>query len=42
MVRLKLDVECQGGGKMLDGGGQEGKGMLKIGRFSWTSYVHDP
>ena len=35
---LKLDVQGQRGGKMLDVDGQGG--VLKIGQFSWTSYVY--
>ena len=42
-IRLKLDVQGQGGGRMLDVAGQGGGGggrALKIGQFSWTSYVY--
>ena len=42
MVRLKLDVQGQGGGRILDVDGQEGWGVLKIGQFLWTSYVYCP
>ena len=35
-VRLKLDVQGQGGGTILDLDGQEGWGVLKIRQFSWT------
>ena len=41
-VRLKLDIQGQGYGKMLDVDGQGGWGVLKIRQFSWTSYVHHP
>ena len=40
MVRLKLNVQDQGGGRILDVPGQGG--VLKIGQFSWTSYVYCP
>ena len=41
---LKLDVQGQGGGRILDVAGQGGwdGGVLKIGQFSWTSYVYRP
>ena len=39
---LKLDVQGQGGGRFSDVGGQGGWGVLKIGQFSWTSYVYRP
>ena len=39
---MKLDVEGQGGGKILDVDGQGGRRVLKIGQFSWTSYVYTP
>ena len=42
MVRLKLDVQGQGGGRILDVGGQGGSVVLKIGQFLWTSYVYRP
>ena len=43
---LKLNVQVQGGGKILDVDGQglagvEG-GFLKVRQFSWTSYVYRP
>ena len=48
-VRLKLDVQSQGSGRILDvagqgrgGGGGGGGGILKIAQFSWTSYVYRP
>ena len=37
--RVKLDVYGQEGKKILDVNKQEG-GVLKIGQFSWTSYVY--
>ena len=40
--RLKLNVEVPGGGRILDVDGQGGWGVLKIGQFSWTSYVCHP
>ena len=40
--RLKLDAQCEGGGRILDVDGQEGFRILKIGRFWWTSYVYQP
>ena len=39
-VRLKLDVQGQEGGRILDVDGQGRLGVLKIGQFSWTSYVY--
>ena len=39
-VRLKLDVQGQGGGKMWDVDGQGEWGVLKVRSFSWTSYVY--
>ena len=39
---LKLDVQGQGGGRILDVDRQEGWGVLKIVQFSWTSYVYHP
>ena len=41
-VRLKLDVQSQVGERILDVDGQGGYGVLKIGQFSWTSYVYHP
>ena len=41
-VRLKLDVQDQGGGRISNVDGQGGWGILKTGQFSWTSYVHHP
>ena len=41
-VCLKLDVQGQGGGTILDVDGQETWGFLKIRQFSWTSYVYRP
>ena len=41
-VRLKLDVQGQGDGRILDVAGQGGWGVLKIGQFWWTSYVYCP
>ena len=40
--RLKLDVQGQEGGKILDVDGQGGWGVLIIRQFSWTSYVYRP
>ena len=37
---LKLDVQVQGGGKILDINGQGLREALKIRQFSWASYVH--
>ena len=42
MVRLKLDVQGKRGGKILDVDRQGGWRVLKIGQFSWRSYVYDP
>ena len=39
--RLKLDVQGQGGGRILDVDGQGVQGVLKIAQFSWKSYLHD-
>ena len=39
-VHLKLDVQGQGGGRIFDVDGQGGWGVLKIGQFSWTSYMY--
>ena len=41
-VRLKLDVQGQEGGRILDVDGQGGWGVLKTGKFSWMSYVYHP
>ena len=41
-VRLKLNVQGQEGGKILDVAGQGGWWVLKIGQFLWTSYVYRP
>ena len=41
-VSLELDVQGQGGGRILDVDGQEDRFFLKIGKFSWTSYVYHP
>ena len=48
-IRLKLDVQGQGSGKILDVDGQGGRirnirnrGKRKIRQFSWTSYVYRP
>ena len=41
-VRLKLEVQSQGNGKILDVDGHVGWGVLKIRQFSWTSYVCRP
>ena len=32
----------QGGGRILDVAGQGGRGVLKIGQFSWMSYGYHP
>ena len=39
---LKLVVQGQGGGKILDADGHGGWGFLKIRQFRWTSYVYRP
>ena len=39
-ICLKLDVQVQGGGRILDVAEQGGWGALKTGQFSWTSYVY--
>ena len=39
---LKLDVQGQGGGRILDVDRQGMCGVLKIGQFSWMSYVYHP
>ena len=41
-VRLKLDVQGQGGGRILDVDRQGGVGGLENGQFSWISYVYYP
>ena len=41
-VRLKLDVQGQGGGRILDVDGQRGWGVLKTEQFLLTSYVYHP
>ena len=41
-VHLKLDVQGQRCGRILNVGGQGGWGVLKIGQFSWLSYVYHP
>ena len=38
--RLKLDVQRQGDGRILDV--DEEGGFSKIGQFSWASYVYYP
>ena len=40
--RLKLNVQGQGGGRILDVDGQGGGRFLKIRQFPWTSYVYHP
>ena len=42
VVRSKLEVQGQGGGRILDVYGQGGWGNVKIEQFSWTSYVYHP
>ena len=42
MVRLELEVQGQGDGRILDLDGQGGWVVLKIEQFSWTSYVYYP
>ena len=39
-VRFKLNVEGQGGERILDVDGQGGWEVLKIGQILWTSYVY--
>ena len=41
---LKLDVQGKGSGRILDldGQGDKGRGVLKIGQFPWTSHVYHP
>ena len=41
-ARLKLNVQGQGGGRILDADGQVGWGVLKIEQLSWTSYMYHP
>ena len=41
-VRLKFDVQGQGGWKMLDVAGQGRWVVLKICQFLWTPYVYRP
>ena len=41
LIRLKLDVQGQASGKILDADGQGGWGVLQIGQFSWMSYVEE-
>ena len=41
-IRLKLDIQSQAGGKILDVDEQRGCEVLKIKQFSWTPYVHRP
>ena len=40
-VCLKLDVQNQGGGRILDVDRHGRGGVLKIGQFSWTSNVRN-
>ena len=40
-IRLKLDVLDQGSGRILNID-RQGVGILRIGQFSWTSYVYHP
>ena len=42
VVYLKLDVQGQGGRRILDLDGRGEWGVLKIGKFSWTLYVYYP
>ena len=39
-VRLKLNVQGEEGGKILNVDGDGGGGILKIRKFSWTSYMY--
>ena len=39
-VSLELDVQGQGGGRILDVDGQGRLGVLKTGQISWTSYAY--
>ena len=41
-ICLKLDVQGQEGGRILDVDGQGGWGVLKIVQFWWTLYVYYP
>ena len=41
-IRLKLDLQDQGVGKILDAVGQGEWRFLKIRQFLWTSYVYVP
>ena len=41
-ARLKLDVQGQGGGRILDLAWTVGVGLLKIGQFTWASYAYRP
>ena len=41
-VCLKLDVQGQEGGRILDVDGQGGWSVLKIVQFWWTLYVYHP
>ena len=41
-VRLKLDIQAQRGGEIVDVDVQEGWGILIIRLFSWMSYVYHP
>ena len=41
MVCLKLDVQDLGGGRVSDVD-RQGWEVLKMGQFSWTSYVYYP
>ena len=41
-ICLKLDVQGQEGGRILDVDGQGGWGVLKIVQFWWTLYVYHP
>ena len=42
VVCLKLDVQGQRGGRILDVDGQGGWGVLKIGQVSLTPYGYHP
>ena len=41
-VRLKSNVQNQGDRRIFEGDGEGGWEVLKIGQFSWTSYVYYP
>ena len=41
-VCLTLNVQGQGGRRILDVAGQGDGGFLKIEQFSWTTYVYHP